>query len=531
MEFPHGHHSHTRHDRRNDDEEERREHYPPPPSFHQPPPSFHQPPPYYGENELEPSPPSSHYYQEPPQPPRPYFQEANYAPLPPSPFQETQVVRTFYHQVGDHSIDYPPPQTQVNHVSHEKIEIHLSFKPRQPYSIHQHAHQSGSASGIDLYSNFKVYCKAKTDFHLTIRDGKVILARSNPSDEFQNWFKDEKYSTRVKDSKGCPAFALVNKATGQAMKHSIGEAHPVQLIPYNPDVLDESILWTEGKDRGNGFRSVRMVNNIHLNVDAFRGNMKSGGVRDGTTIGLWKWNEGDNQLWKTIPLETPMEFPHGQHSHTRHDRRNDDEEERREHYPPPPSFHQPPPSFHQPPPYYGDHSIDYPPPQTQVNHVSLEKIDIHLSFKPRLPYSIHQHAHQSGSASGIDLYSNFKVYCKAKTYFHLTIRDGKVILAPSNPYDEFQNWFKDEKYSTRVKDSNGCPAFALVNKATGQAMKHSIGEAHPVQLIPYNPDVLDESILWTEGKDRGNGFRSVITNYGRSFQLSSEIMPDGVAVS
>ncbi|KAJ6291948.1 hypothetical protein OIU76_023941 [Salix suchowensis] len=172
-------------------------------SFHQPPPSFHQPQPYYGENELDPPPPSSHYYQEPPQPPRPYFQEANYAPVPPPPFQETQVVRTSHHQVGDDSIDYPPPSTQ-------------------------HAHQSGSASGIGLYKNFKVYSKAKPDFHLTIRDGKVILARSNPSDEFQNWFKDEKYSVRVKDSEGYPAFALVNKATGQAIKHSIGEAHPVR---------------------------------------------------------------------------------------------------------------------------------------------------------------------------------------------------------------------------------------------------------------------------------------------------------------
>ena len=185
MEFPHGHHSHTHYDQRNDDEEERREHYPPPPSFHQPPPSFHQPPPYYGENELEPSPPSSHYYQEPPQPPRPYFQEATYAPVPPPSFQETQVVHTSHHQVGDHSIDYPPQAAQVKHVSHEKTETHQSFKPRLPSSINQHAHQSGSASGIDLYKNFKVYSKAKPDFHLTIRDGKVILARSNPSDEFQ----------------------------------------------------------------------------------------------------------------------------------------------------------------------------------------------------------------------------------------------------------------------------------------------------------------------------------------------------------
>nr|ABK95474.1 unknown [Populus trichocarpa] len=345
MEFPPGHHSNTHHHRRNDDEEERRENYPPPdttppppsfhqppppsshyyqeppqpPSFHQPPPpsshyyqeppqppSFHQPPPpsshYYQESPQTPSfhqppPPSSHYYQEPPQPPRPYFQEATYAPSPPPPFQETQVIRTSHH--------YPPPPTQVNHVSHEKTETHQSFKPHMPSSIHQQTHQSGSASGLDLYNkpSFKVYSKAEPDFHLTIRDGRVILSRSNPSDEFQNWFKDEKYSTRVKDSEGCPAFALVNKATGQAIKHSIGEANPVQLIPYNPDVLDQSILWTQSKDLGDGFRAVRMVNNTHLNVDAFHGDKKSGGVHDGTTIVLWKWNKGDNQRWKIIPAQ------------------------------------------------------------------------------------------------------------------------------------------------------------------------------------------------------------------------------------
>ena len=75
----------------------------------------------------------------------------------------------------------------------------------------------------------------------------------------------------------------------------------MQLIPYNPDVLDVSILWTQSKDMGDGFRAVRMVNNTHLNVDAFHGDTKSGGVRDGTTIVLWKWNNGDNQLWKIIP--------------------------------------------------------------------------------------------------------------------------------------------------------------------------------------------------------------------------------------
>ncbi|CAN1233569.1 Ricin B-like lectin EULS3 [Linum perenne] len=146
----------------------------------------------------------------------------------------------------------------------------------------------------------QVYSKANPDFNLTIRDGKVLMARADPHDPYQSWFKDERYSTRVKDEEGSPCFALVNKATGQAMKHSVGASHPVQLIPYKPDMLDESVLWAQSKDMGEGFRTIRMVNNIRLNVDAFHGDKKSGGVRDGTTIVLWQWNKGDNQLWKIV---------------------------------------------------------------------------------------------------------------------------------------------------------------------------------------------------------------------------------------
>lgn len=297
MEFPFGHRHHHHH-RRNDDEEERREEYPPPETA--PPP-----PPYFTDNEYAPPPPPP-YYQEtenPPPPPRPYYQENEYSRPPPPQFQETHVYHTSHNQELDPSVDYPPP-TQVIHVSHEtETETHHSYRPHMPSFIHQHTHHSGSASGLDLSNKptYKVYSKAEPDFHLTIRDGKVILARSDPSDEYQNWYKDEKYSTRVKDEEGFPCFALVNKATGEAMKHSIGDTHPVQLVPYNPDVLDESILWTEGKDLGDGYRTVRMVNNIRLNVDAFHGDKHSGGVHDGTIIVLWKWNKGDNQRWRIIP--------------------------------------------------------------------------------------------------------------------------------------------------------------------------------------------------------------------------------------
>jgi hypothetical protein len=145
-----------------------------------------------------------------------------------------------------------------------------------------------------------MYSKAETNYSLTIREGKVILARSDPSDPCQHWVRDNRFSTRVKDEEGYPSFALVNKATGQAMKHSTGASHPVQLIPYNPSVVDESILWTESKDLGDGYRTIRMVNNIRLNVDAWNGDKNHGGVHDGTTIALWEWKKGENQRWKIV---------------------------------------------------------------------------------------------------------------------------------------------------------------------------------------------------------------------------------------
>ncbi|XP_020107882.1 ricin B-like lectin R40C1 [Ananas comosus] len=107
-----------------------------------------------------------------------------------------------------------------------------------------------------------------------------------------------RYSAKVKDEDGKPAFALVNKATGEALKHSFGFGHYVRLIPYNPGYLDESVLWTESDDLGGGFHTIRMVNNTGLLFDSLN---SSGGVSEGNPLGLWKWNEGDNQRWKIVP--------------------------------------------------------------------------------------------------------------------------------------------------------------------------------------------------------------------------------------
>jgi hypothetical protein len=148
----------------------------------------------------------------------------------------------------------------------------------------------------------RVFCKAGgEDYSLTVRNGTACLAPTNPRDEYQHWIKDMRHSTRVRDEEGYPAFALVNKVTGEALKHSTGQGHPVKLVPYNPEYQDESVLWTESRDVGNGFRCVRMVNNIYLNFDAFHGDKAHGGVHDGTEIVLWKWCEGDNQRWKILP--------------------------------------------------------------------------------------------------------------------------------------------------------------------------------------------------------------------------------------
>ncbi|KAM0953865.1 putative ricin B-like lectin [Dioscorea sansibarensis] len=189
--------------------------------------------------------------------------------------------------------EYPPPPS--------------SYQPGYPYQRPpSHAHNAGNENYSSIESllrqpSVRIYTKADENYSLSIRDGQVVLVPANPRDEYQHWIKDMKYSTRVKDEEGFPAFALVNKVTGEAIKHSIGATQPVRLVPYNPDYLDESVLWAESRDTGGGFRCIRMVNNIRLNFDAFHGDEDHGGVRDGTTVVLWEWLKGKNQRWRIAP--------------------------------------------------------------------------------------------------------------------------------------------------------------------------------------------------------------------------------------
>ncbi|VAH42074.1 unnamed protein product [Triticum turgidum subsp. durum] len=296
---------------------------------------------------------------------------------------------------------------------------------------HHHKDQAPAASGPNQI--FKIYCRASEDYCLAVRDGEVVLAPVNPKDETQHWLKDMRFSTTVKDEEGMPAFALVNKATGLAVKHSIGQSHPVKLVPFNPAYEDASVLWTESKDVGKGFRCIRMVNNTRLNFDALNGDKDHGGVHDGTTVVLWEWCKGDNQCWKIWPWAEA--------------------------------------------------------------HAAVES-----------GATMGNNAHAMGGGPPVHA---VRIFCKAGEDYSLTARNGTVCLAPTNPRDDYQHWIKDMRHSNKIRDEEGYPAFAIVNKVTGECIKHSTGQGHPVKLVPYNPAYQDESVLWTESRDVGKGFRCV----------------------
>jgi hypothetical protein len=78
---------------------------------------------------------------------------------------------------------------------------------------------------------------------------------------------------------------------------------------------------------------------------------------------------------------------------------------------------------------------------------------------------------------------SMRLYCKADERFSVTVRNGTVCLAPTNPDDERQHWVEDTRYGDTIKDQRGYPAFALINRATGEAIKKTSKES-PVSIYP-----------------------------------------------
>lgn len=93
----------------------------------------------------------------------------------------------------------------------------------------------------------------------------------------------------------------------------------------------------------------------------------------------------------------------------------------------------------------------------------------------------YHHHHCRCADDGVERINPFvRVYSKANEHYSLSIRHGHVVLAPTNTCDDSQLWVKVDKYSNSVRDQTGLPSFALVNKATGLAIRHSFGSQHPV---------------------------------------------------
>ncbi|GKB93038.1 ricin B-like lectin R40G3 [Tanacetum coccineum] len=222
------------------------------------------------------------------QPPLPFPFPLPYPlPLPPLPYPLPLPLPPLPYPHYPLPLPLPPPQP-INHVVSDETSTNHSPQPKKRRKYNKP-------------KTFRVYCKAKTDYSLAVYEGKVVLAPANPYDPLQHWIKDDNVGLNVKDEEGFPSFALINKATGQAIKHSIGVNYPVRLKKYNPDKLDKSVLWTMSKKLDDGYRAVSAVDNTHLKLDAaFRDIKKHDGVHDDAYIVLCDWHGGNNQRWTII---------------------------------------------------------------------------------------------------------------------------------------------------------------------------------------------------------------------------------------
>nr|ABK27004.1 unknown [Picea sitchensis] len=301
MEFPQGRQPHNCHQ---DHEEERREQQHHHHGF-QPSPVFPRP---SSAGEYYPPPgtqfPEPGYYPPPP-PPQPYSQVEHHAHQPFSQGEEPHAHQGFGHVIhheSHHPFQRPECETPSGSFPRPSCGSSENSFTRPGYGPPGGSFPRPEREPVLPRGQVvRVFTKANPDFSLAIRNGSAVLVHANAHDKHQQWVNDETYSTKVKDEANCPSFSLVNKATGQALKHGLGETQPVLLTEYQLNTFDESILWTMSGDMGQGYRTIRLVNNIHLNLDAFHGDKKSGGIKDGNPVVLWSWKKGDNQLWKIVP--------------------------------------------------------------------------------------------------------------------------------------------------------------------------------------------------------------------------------------
>jgi len=148
----------------------------------------------------------------------------------------------------------------------------------------------------------RIHCKADPSYNLAVVPGQgPVMVPTDMSDDYQVWYKDETISTRVTDETGAGAFSLINKATGQALRHAPEDLKQCFLTQYEPNGLDDTIWWTMSEDMGQGYRCIRLATDITRNMDVLRGDKKSGGVKEGSPVITFAWKKQDNQIWKMAP--------------------------------------------------------------------------------------------------------------------------------------------------------------------------------------------------------------------------------------
>lgn len=197
--FGHSHHHHHHHHHRDDNEDDRQSFGAPPPPRNNfadapPPPGLYHSQPHldpYAPPPPVPSPYGSEPQYNPYAPPPPYFE----APAPPPPLGHVSHVSHHTSEEPDHHRygAYPPhnsslesygDSTGVVHVSH-----HSSHQTDMPSGFHHLPDDENrlpdNLAGLAGRQTVKVYSKAEPNYYLTIRDGKVILAPADPSDEAQ----------------------------------------------------------------------------------------------------------------------------------------------------------------------------------------------------------------------------------------------------------------------------------------------------------------------------------------------------------
>ncbi|CAL5026939.1 unnamed protein product [Urochloa decumbens] len=142
----------------------------------------------------------------------------------------------------------------------------------------------------------RIFCREDINLNVAVRGTTVVLARANPDDVLQQWVQDFSASGTVTDDEGQRAFALVNKATGQAL------VNKNLISPSDKQVhvrVDLSMLWTLGaKDLGGGFREVRVLRDTTQTLNGLWGN-----VKDGTVVGVHPSRpDAPNAVWKLAPV-------------------------------------------------------------------------------------------------------------------------------------------------------------------------------------------------------------------------------------